>query len=215
VLAVTVQRPPGDVESERAYEDQLQRLLRAAARPGARPARLFVLTDSPQRVRLPEGLTAEVRPGTRLAFTALGREVAGSPGPLVVVLWGHGGAQGTKPVFHVRGPRVDVADVTNFAKAAGPRPSRWILYFRGSGAFAEALGGPARVLSSERAVAFRSDPIGMDLLVRALAERPAALVHRPGRTRGPRDGLLVREAGAGPHRRADPLVGRTRGAWPW
>ena len=165
---------PGDVESERAYEDQLQRLLRAAARPGARPARLFVLADSPERVRLPEGLTAEVRPGTRQAFVALGRDLAASPGPLVVVLWGHGGAQGTRPVFHVRGPRVDVADVAAFAQAAGTRPSRWILYFRGSGAFAEALGGSAReVLSSEQAVAFRSDPIGMDLLARALAERPA------------------------------------------
>lgn len=159
---------PGDVESERTYEDQLQRVLRVLALPEARPDRVFVLADSPDRVRLPDGLAGEVRTGSRAAFLALARDVAARPGPLVVMLWGHGGPQGSKAVFHVRGPRLDAADLAAFAAAAGDRPSRWALYFPGSGVFAQALRGPGReLLSSEHLVTFRSDPVGMELLLEA------------------------------------------------
>src|SRR5688500_10530777 len=123
---------PGDVESERAYEDQLHRLLDTLTQPAARPARVFVLADAPDRVRVPPALAADVRSGSRQSFVALAREVAASPGPLVMVIWGHGGPQGTKPVFHVRGPRLDAADLAAFAAAAGDRESHWVLYFRGS-----------------------------------------------------------------------------------
>jgi hypothetical protein len=177
---------PGDVESERAYEDQMGRLLDGLARPAARPAHVFVLTDAPERVTLPAALTGDVRVGSRQSLLGLAREVSAQPGPLVAILWGHGGAQGTKPVFHVRGPRVDVADLLSFAQASGARASRWILYFRGSGAFAAALAGEGReVLASEHQTAFRSDPVGMELLVQRLRADPeagfTALAERVGR----------------------------------
>ena len=177
---------PGDVESERAYEDQLHRLLEALSREPSRPARVFVLADAPDRVRRPASLNVEVRAGSRQSLVGLARDVAAAPGPLVVMVWGHGGPQGTKPVFHVRGPRIDAADLAAFAAASGDRASQWILYFRGSGAFAEALAGAGReVLASEHRVAFRSDPVGVDLLLEALRARPEAtfaeLAERVGR----------------------------------
>lgn len=180
---------PGDVESERAYEDQLQRVLGVLALPGAQPEQVFVLTDAPSRVRLPAGLAGEVRGGSRAALLALARDIAARPGPVVVMLWGHGGPQGTKPVFHVRGPRLDTADLAAFAAAAGERVSRWVLYFPGSGAFAAALRGAGReVLSSEHQVAFRSDPVGMELLVEAWRAEPGlafpALAERVGHATG-------------------------------
>lgn len=170
---VVVTGLPGDVESEQAYEAQVNRLLQALVPAAARPQRLFVLVDAPDRVRWPGGLTGEARPATRQAFVAAAGEIARSPGPLVVFMWGHGGVQGTKPVFHVRGPRLDAADLASFAEAAGRRPSSWALFFRGSGSFAEAVVGPARqVLASEHRVAFRSDPVGMELLIEALRGMP-------------------------------------------
>jgi transglutaminase-like putative cysteine protease len=165
---------PGDVEHETAYAGDLQRLLSVLAQDPARPRSLHVLVDAPQQVALPPGLKARVQAGTRQNLLALASELAGGTQPLVVLVWGHGGEQGSTPVFHVRGPRVTADDLAAFAARAGTRPSRWILSFRGSGQFARALQASGRdVLASEDDVSFRSDPIGFPLLVGLLTERPA------------------------------------------
>ena len=177
---------PGDVESERAYEGDLRRLLTALDRAQARPQRVLVLADAPERVSLPAGLAGEAKAGSRDGFLRAAHDLAATPGPLVVIAWGHGGLMGTKPVFHVRGPRLTVDDFTAFAQAAGDRPAHFVLYFRGSGSFAQALAGPRReILSSENEVAFKSDPIGLPLLLRVLQGEPElsfdALADRVGR----------------------------------
>jgi transglutaminase-like putative cysteine protease len=158
----------GDVESERAYEEQMRALLERLARPGSRPKTLVVLTDAPARVALPSGLEARVDTISRAAVTALARTLP-ADAPLVVFAWGHGGMQGATPVFHVRGPRVTPDDL---AAVAGPRPTLAWLFFRGSGRFAALLAGPARsIFSSDDAVASSSDPIGFERLLDAWRTR--------------------------------------------
>ena len=175
---------PGDVESERAYARQLERLLEALAHPSARPERVVVLADTPAAVRFPAGLRGEARSNARESLLALAAERAGAEGPLVLIAWGHGGRIGTAPVFHVRGPRIAPADLARLTAGRGQASA--ILYFRGSGAFARAMdGGGRRVLASEDATEFRSDPIGVELFVEALRATPGAdlepLADRVGR----------------------------------
>lgn len=170
----------GDVESERAYEDQMRALLERLARPGSRPQTLVVLTDAPARVVLPSGLEARVDTISRAAVKALALP---ADAPLVVFAWGHGGMQGPTPVFHVRGPRVTPDDL---AVVVGTRPARAWLFFRGSGGFAARLAGPGRsVFSSDDEVASRSDPIGFERLLDAWRTREDegfdALAARVGR----------------------------------
>jgi len=141
---VIVSGLPGDVETERAYQAQLARLLEVVAGEGSRPAQLTVLADAPQAVTLPAGLAADVKPATREALVELTGRLAGGARPLVVVAWGHGGMQGSTAVFHVRGPRVMPRDLA--VLAAGRGASRWVLLFRGSGAFARALQGKGRTV---------------------------------------------------------------------
>lgn len=171
---VVVSGLPGDIASEEAYEDQLGRLVQAVSVPPARPARIVALVDSPERASRLKTRGVQVEPASRERFRVLGRELAGAKGPLVVMVWGHAGLQGQRPVFHVRGPRLEPADLLAFADTAGERASSWVLYFRGSGAFARALAGRQRqILSSDQDVAFRSDPIGMPLLIDGLRQEPA------------------------------------------
>ena len=92
---------------------------------------------------------------------------------LVVVAWGHGGRQGQTPVLHVRGPRITAADFKGLASQAGARESRWVLMFRGSGAFASELAGEGRqIISSEGETMFSDDPVGMPLLLKLAKEKP-------------------------------------------
>jgi len=156
----------GDVESERAYEEQTKALLERLARPGSRPRALLVLTDAPARVSLPPGVDARVDTISRAAVAALDLP---KDAPLVVFAWGHGGAQGATPVFHVRGPRVTPDDL---AAVVGARPARVWLFFRGSGRFAARLAGPGRsVYSSDDDVASSSDPVGLERLLDAWRTR--------------------------------------------
>ncbi|HSF41153.1 MAG TPA: DUF3857 domain-containing protein [Thermoanaerobaculia bacterium] len=160
---------PGDVESETLYRDQTKRLLEILAEPGNRPARVHLLVDDPRTIVAP----TEVAEASRAKFLALAETLRGKKEPLVVFVWGHGGMQGETPVFHVRGPRVTPEDFRTFAARAGGAGSRWVLSFRGSGAAARALRGAGReVISSEEGTVFRSDPVGMDLLLAALKEEP-------------------------------------------
>jgi transglutaminase-like putative cysteine protease len=177
---------PGDVESERAYESQLGRLLECLSSAAYRPRKVHVLVDAPQRVRLPRDLPVEVSVGSRERFLNLARELATNTNPLAVIAWGHGGHQGRTPVLHVRGPRLSADDVVTFARTAGDRASHWILLFRGSGAFARALSAPKRtLLASEDDVSFTSDPIAVEPLLEVLRAQPGlpfeAMAERVGR----------------------------------
>jgi hypothetical protein len=106
----------------------------------------------------------------------LAQSIANDTNTLMIVAWGHGGKQGAKPVLHVRGPRLtpeDFAQLVDRRAASRGMPSRMVLLFRGSGAFARRLAGSDRfVLSSDHETAFRSDPVGMSLLLKLVREHP-------------------------------------------
>ncbi len=179
---------PGDLETENSYRDQLQTWLEIVQSAG-RVENLFVLSDNPESLdpagfsvtnkaaQLPptqfpstnRPLPLTVLHADRTNFLSIARRSAGQTNALLVIAWGHGGKQGATPVFHVRGPRLTSADFKAFADQLPAQPSRWILFFRGSGAFAAQLAGPQReVLSSENETIFTSDPIGMTVLLKIL-----------------------------------------------
>jgi hypothetical protein len=180
---------PGDLEHERAYEAQTNRLLEVLAAPPSRPSRVVVLADAVARISSPPGLPVQTSVASREAFLALGPQLASAPGPLVLIAWGHGGVQGSTPVFHVRGPRLSADDFAVFVASTRRRAVRCVLAFRGSGAFARALRAEGReVVSSEHEVVFRDDPVAMDLLLPILRNVPgvslAAAGERLGRAVG-------------------------------
>src|SRR6266446_3783671 len=179
---------PGDLESDNTYRDQLQTWLEIVQVSGAAD-RIFVLSDNAESVILPEKNNASTNyhsPLTihdslstllhadRTNFLALGQTLAGATNPLVVIAWGHGGRQGATPVLHVRGPRLTPADFKAVGGQAMESQSRWVLLFRGSGAFAKQLAAEHRqILSSERDTMFTSDPVGMSLLLKLARADPA------------------------------------------
>jgi hypothetical protein len=111
--------------------------------------------------------------GDRSNFLGLGQTLAGGTNALVVIAWGHGGRQGNVPVLHVRGPRITAADFKAVARLAAAGESRWVLMFRGSGAFANELAGEGRrIISSEGETMFADDPVGMPLLLKLAKEKP-------------------------------------------
>jgi hypothetical protein len=180
---------PGDVQSERAYEEQLARLLQALDTDAARPRRVFVLSDAPDRVRPPAGLSVRSGAASRQAFLDLVPELAAGSGPLVVLMWGHGGLQGAAPVFHVRGPRLTPADLAALAQRAGGAAARFVFLFKGSGAFGRALRAPGReALTSEQDVLFASDPASPEFVAGVLRAEPglafAAFAERLARKTG-------------------------------
>ncbi len=164
---------PGDVESENSYRDQLQAWVELAQNGGGSRT-LFVLCDHPESVSVPAGVNAKILRGNRTNFLELSKVLPRETKGLVVVAWGHGGRQGTEPVFHVRGPRLTPDDFKRLAEAVPAVESRWILIFRGSGAFASQLAmGKRQVLSSDADRTFNSDPVGMGLLLKLLRDKPA------------------------------------------
>ena len=175
---------PGDVESEENYRDQLQGWLELAKGSG-QAARIFVLCDEPQAVVLSGSTVTSnqlsvisnqspvvVLKGDRASFLGLGKTLAGGTNALVVIAWGHGGRQGNTPVLHVRGPRITAADFKAVAAQVAAGESRWVLMFRGSGAFANELVGERRqIISSEGETMFSDDPVGMPLLLKIAKEK--------------------------------------------
>ncbi len=163
---------PGDVETEKRYDDHLKTLLDLLSRDDARPKRLFVFADEPSRVALPAGLPGEVKANSRENFLALTHALRASKESLVVFAWGHGGLQKATPVFHVRGPRLTADDFKKLAQAHGG-DSRWMLFFRGSGSFATAVRAATReIVSTENETPFSSDPVGFELLLQILRHQP-------------------------------------------
>jgi len=162
---------PGDVESETTYRDQMASWLGNLQAQGATQA-VHVLCDSGERL-VASSPTVFAHKGDRDAFLKLASDVA-ITNPVLLVAWGHGGNQGSTPVFHVRGPRIAPNDFAEFARRMGTNRSNWVLLFRGSGAFARALAGPGRqILSSECDTPFTSDPIGMTLLLKLVRDEPS------------------------------------------
>ena len=179
---------PGDIESENNYRDQLQSWRDLVSASGT-AAEIFVLCDDPSsqsanhkettgQTANPNSQTTgtrtlEVLKGDREAFLGLGRKLAGSTNPLVVIAWGHGGRQGSTAVFHVRGPRITPSDFKTVANQVAAHDSRWILMFPGSGVFASQIAGEGRqVISSECDTMFTSDPVGMSLLLKLARDKP-------------------------------------------
>ena len=154
---------PGDLESETAYRDQLQSWLDLLEAPGS----IHVLADNAG----PLPPTIDVRSASRSNFLSLATSLKGQTNLLTVIAWGHGGRQGATAVFHVRGPRLTPSDFRTLA--AEVHPSRWLLFFRGSGAFARELAGPDRqIISSDADAGFSSDPIGLPLAAKILKAQP-------------------------------------------
>jgi len=161
---------PGDSESEKTYQDQLSAWLEIAS---GRVSRIFVLSDSPELPSPPSTPKVEVLKGDRSHFLGLGKLLSGTTNPFVVIAWGHGGMQGTMPVLHVRGPRLTPDDFVNLAAQLPGVLSHWVLWFRGSGAFARQLAGSTRqVLASDCDTRFSSDPVGMQLLLKIFRSTP-------------------------------------------
>jgi transglutaminase-like putative cysteine protease len=163
---------PGDVESENDYSQQLAAWLELVASSGS-VQKLLVLCDQPGTVKLPEKVQGEVLKADRKTFVGLAQALGQGTRSLVVIAWGHGSRQGNAPVFHVRGPRLTAADFKELAGHVGQAESRWVLMFRGSGAFAAQLAGSGRqVLASERETSFSSDPVEMELLLKLARAEP-------------------------------------------
>src|SRR5436190_7518853 len=162
---------PGDIESENAYREQMQELL------GALSARnvhhVISASDFSESLKSPDKLEVTFLKADRNSFQSLGTTLSGLTNSVVVIVWGHGGKQGSTPVFHVRGPRLTPADFGELAAGFRGPVSRWLLMFRGSGAFARQLAGEHReILSSECETTFASDPIGASLLLKLARSAP-------------------------------------------
>jgi len=162
---------PGDSESENAYREYLQNWLDIL---GGLTDQVFVLCDHAELLRPPSTLQVKSLPATRMSFLGLEALIGGMTNPVVVIAFGHGGQQGPTPVLHVSGPRLTAGDFSAFATQLNRSPSRWVLFFRGSGAFARQLAGEGRqILSSEYDAPFTSDPIGMGVLLKIVRANPA------------------------------------------
>ena len=164
---------PGDIESENTFREQLKDWLEILS-GGGKASKLYLLCDDPSSVTLPPRPEGKVIKGDRAGFVSLGPMLAGQTNALVVIAWGHGGRQGSTPVFHVRGPRITAADFKALASQVAAPESRWILMFPGSGAFAGQLAGEHRqILASECETMFTSDPIGMGVLLKLVRDQPS------------------------------------------
>ncbi|MEP6662253.1 MAG: DUF3857 and transglutaminase domain-containing protein [Verrucomicrobiota bacterium] len=156
----------GDLETEKEYRDQLHSWLELLAGQKFTGAVAVLADVEPEEV--PANLPVKKFKATREEFLGLTKTLAGSTNPLLVVAWGHGGLQGRTPVFHVRGPRLTPADFKTLA-ASTTAASDWILFFRGSGKFAQELAASERrIISSENETIYGSDPVGLSILLKKL-----------------------------------------------
>ena len=175
----------GDVANEGDYHTQLTELLDLLPNQVSPPRQIFVLADNAETLAQSSSLPIKIAPATREQFLALGKNLSGLADPLVVIMWGHGGQQGQTPVFHLRGPRLTAADCREFAGEMPKAESRWLLFFRGSGAFAGALAGNNRsIISSEKETVFSNDPMAMPLALKILRANPAVALEQFGQELG-------------------------------
>jgi hypothetical protein len=161
---------PGDMESETAYGQQTQRLLELLDQPQLAPKKVLLLSSVPPPSGFQHGYTLDALPNDRATFLSLPARLKNGPGPDVFVVFGHGGNQGQTPVFHVPGPRLTPDDFSTVA--AGEPASTWLLFFPGSGSFAQALQAPGRTLLATEAgdKTFTEDPVSFSLFLNALGK---------------------------------------------
>jgi len=163
---------PGDVESENVYREEMQQWLEAAS--AGKVQSIISLSDFSESLKPPPALDCRLLKADRTNFQGLGAMVAGLTNPVMVIAWGHGGRQGSTPVFHVRGPRLTASDFQALAGKVTSPQSRWILFFRGSGAFAGQIAGQDReILASDSGTMFNSDPVSMSLLIKMIKTNPS------------------------------------------
>ena len=117
---------PGDIESENTYREQLQSWLDLVS-AGGKATKIYVLCEDPASVTLPAKPEGKALKADRAGFVSLGATLAKETNSLVMIAWGHGGRQGSTPVFHVRGPRITAADFKALASQVAAADSRWIL----------------------------------------------------------------------------------------
>ena len=160
---------PGDMESEQAYRDQTQQLLQLLQRPDLAPRQVVLLSSIAPPSSSSPGYQLTTLPNARSSFLGLADRLKDAPVPCAFLVFGHGGMQGSVPVFHVPGPRLIPDD---FAAVAGAVPaSSWLLFFPGSGNFARQLQAPGRTLLASEAgdQVFTEDPRGFGFFLAALA----------------------------------------------
>ncbi len=175
---------PGDLESEAQFNEQLQSCL-AATFQNTNVVRAFVLCHNPNSLTLPADDRLILDKADRQHVLALAGKLNAGTNPIAVIVFGHGGRQSSTNVFHVRGPRLTPDDFASLASSFGASFSSWVLYFRGSSAFANRLAGPTRqIISSEADSSFGSDPIGLALFLKALRDHPQASFESLGKDLG-------------------------------
>ncbi len=161
---------PGDVENEQLFLEQRRTCLDALDLQTTPPSEVVILSDSPESSLPNHKFKIRQLPASRDAFLQLGASLSNSTDPMVVFMWGHGGVQGRDPVFHVKGPRITPGDLHAFAIKS---PSRWILFFRGSGSFARVLHSTGReALTTENDTMLGGDPIGASLFFKLFHSNP-------------------------------------------
>ena len=160
---------PGDMESEKAYTDDAVRLLNLCNGAGLTPKKVLLLSNLPLTLNFETTYKLDQLANDKKTFLGLTDSLKDAAPPVFVVL-GHGGNEGTTPVFHVPGPRLTPADFATVAKASPA--STWLLFFPGSGFFAKALKAPQRTVLATEAddQHFNQDPISFGLLLGLLAQ---------------------------------------------
>ena len=85
----------GDMESDKAYGDQLNRLLDVLGTAGAAPRSLTLLVEDPAALTRKFSFPTKVLSNRRDSVASLK-----GTAPDLVIAWGHGGMQGSQPVLH-------------------------------------------------------------------------------------------------------------------
>ncbi len=161
------------MESDQAYSDQTLKLLKILNQPAQKPASVTLLHNLGSLADFAPDYPLTKTSNDRAAFLALADKIkaAGAAHPPVYFVIGHGGTQGTDPVFHVPGPRLTAPDFATLAGASDA--STWLLFFPGSSAFAGAMQGPKRVvLATEAGQVYDQDPISLPLFLALFNSEP-------------------------------------------
>ncbi len=156
---------PGDMESEKTFTDETARLLALLDSPAMMPKHVMLLSNLSALPDFKPSYPLEKLPNDRATFLGLAEKIkdSASASP-IYILFGHGGTQGTTPVFHVPGPRILPTDLAGLAGASPA--STWLLFFPGSKAFAVEVQGPQRtLLTTEADQIFSEDPISFGLFL--------------------------------------------------
>ena len=160
---------PGDLESEKTYTDETVKLLGLMDNPDMAPKNVLLLSNLSALPELKPNYPLEKLSNERTTFLGLTEKIkASSPATPVFIFFGHGGTQGTTPVFHVPGPRLIPSDLSAVAGTAAA--STWLFFFPGSSAFAAQVQALQRtVLATESGQVFSQDPISFALFLDLLA----------------------------------------------